>query len=169
MLSGSCWSSSSSKIGVVSSGGFNSSFNCLYSASGISSAVSKYLFIIYLRSSFVGVGGCASSGVVGSCILKYCVVACCVGSVSRSCVMLCHSFICVLVACSYSLRYYVISSLLCSVISASSNIIYSLGSSPWHNLTCLLNSSRVFHTNNILYILAGLGFAGCPLSVARFI
>ena len=70
-------SSSSSKIGVVSSGcsGFKICCVCLYSSSGINSVLFRYSLIMRFCYSFVGFGGVASSCVVGSCMLKYCVVS----------------------------------------------------------------------------------------------
>ena len=67
-------SSSSSKIGVVSSGGFGFVISCicLYSASLIISSFSKYSLIMCFCSSFVGLAGVAGS-CCGSCMLKYCV------------------------------------------------------------------------------------------------
>ena len=44
------------KLGLFLLGGSKSFFNCLYSASGMRSAVSSYLLIIYFRSPFVGAG-----------------------------------------------------------------------------------------------------------------
>ena len=79
---------SSSKYSALSSVvGCNILFIALYSSSSINSALFKSVVNILYTSFSVGVGGCASSGVVGSCIVKYCVFGCSSSGVWGSCIV----------------------------------------------------------------------------------